>query len=165
MTTFDSGAVETVPSSSSAATAVANGGSVDPASAAESGTPSRNRNPEEIRTGNPEDLVDDEDDEDGSEEEDEDEESESEIGEERVPTPKNAGSGSGSGSKEPEEDLDTDQETDRLLGQQYNDDNGYYDSKVREIINCCNICTCSVQGSHLHFAPSDLFSHSLEACS
>ena len=29
-----------------------------------------------------------------------------------------------------DEDLDTDQETDRLLGQQYNDDNGYYDQKV-----------------------------------
>ncbi len=55
------------------------------------------------------------------EEEEEEEESESEIAEERVPTPKNV----------PEEDLDTDQETDRLLGQQYNDDNGYYDQKVR----------------------------------
>ena len=59
--------------------------------------------------------------EDGSEVEDE--ESESEVGEERVPTPKNM--------KE-DEDLDTDQETDRLLGQQYNDDNGYYDQKVKK---------------------------------
>jgi len=50
----------------------------------------------------------------------EDEESESEVGEERVPTPKNI---------KDDEDLDTDQETDRLLGQQYNDDNGYYDQK------------------------------------
>ena len=32
--------------------------------------------------------------------------------------------------EEDDDDLDTDQETDRLLGQQYNDDNGYYDSKV-----------------------------------
>ena len=72
--------------------------------------------------GNHGDSEDHSDDEDEDDEEDEDE-SESEIGEERVPTPKNAG-------KE-EEDLDTDQETDRLLGQQYNDDNGYYDSKVR----------------------------------
>ena len=40
---------------------------------------------------------------------------------ERVPTPKNAAG---------EDELDTDQETDRLLGQQYNDDNGYYDQKV-----------------------------------
>lgn len=48
---------------------------------------------------------------------------ESEIGEERVPTPKAA--------KDADDDLDTDQETDRLLGQQYNDDNGYFDSKVR----------------------------------
>ena len=72
--------------------------------------------------GNHGDSEDHSEDEDEDDEEDEDE-SESEIGEERVPTPKNAG-------KE-EEDLDTDQETDRLLGQQYNDDNGYYDSKVR----------------------------------
>ena len=64
------------------------------------------------------------DEEDGSEVEDE--ESESEVGEERVPTPKNV--------KE-EEDLDTDQETDRLLGQQYNDDNGYYDQKVCNYFN------------------------------
>ena len=65
---------------------------------------------------------DDEEDEDEEDEEDEEEEdSESEVGEERVPTPKNC--------KE-DEDLDTDQETDRLLGQQYNDDNGYYDQKV-----------------------------------
>ena len=68
-------------------------------------------------------LQDDEDDEDEDEDEEEDEEedSESEVGEERVPTP-----------KKEEEDLDTDQETDRLLGQQYNDDNGYYDQKVRK---------------------------------
>ncbi|XP_040578839.1 uncharacterized protein [Lepeophtheirus salmonis] len=66
-------------------------------------------------------VEDDEEDEDVDEEEEEDEEdSESDIGEERVPTPKN---------KE-DDDLDTDQETDRLLGQQYNDDNGYYDTKV-----------------------------------
>ncbi len=77
---------------------------------------------------------DEEDDEEEDEEDDEEEEEEEESGEdeevseddedvieERVPTPKNA--------KEDEE-LDTDQETDRLLGQQYNDDNGYYDSKV-----------------------------------
>ncbi|XP_071750066.1 uncharacterized protein [Lepeophtheirus salmonis] len=65
-------------------------------------------------------VEDDEEDEDVDEEEEEDEEdSESDIGEERVPTPKN---------KE-DDDLDTDQETDRLLGQQYNDDNGYYDTK------------------------------------
>ena len=38
-----------------------------------------------------------------------------------MPTPKNAAG---------EDELDTDQETDRLLGQQYNDDNGYYDQKV-----------------------------------
>ena len=56
------------------------------------------------------------------EEDEEEEEDESEIVEERVPTPKT--------SKEADDDLDTDQETDRLLGQQYNDDNGYYDSKV-----------------------------------
>ena len=55
---------------------------------------------------------------------DDEDESESEVGEERVPTPK---------TKEGEDDLDTDQETDRLLGQQYNDDNGYYDSKVRTV--------------------------------
>ena len=61
--------------------------------------------------------------EDGSEVEDE--ESESEVGEERVPTPKNI---------KDDEDLDTDQETDRLLGQQYNDDNGYYDQKVRNLV-------------------------------
>lgn len=48
---------------------------------------------------------------------------ESDLGEERVPTPKT--------SKDAEDDLDTDQETDRLLGQQYNDDNGYFDAKVR----------------------------------
>lgn len=51
---------------------------------------------------------------------------ESDIGEERVPTPKT--------SKDAEDDLDTDQETDRLLGQQYNDDNGYYDAKVSTLI-------------------------------
>ena len=61
--------------------------------------------------------------EDGSDVEDE--ESESEAGEERVPTPKNI---------KDDEDLDTDQETDRLLGQQYNDDNGYYDQKVRNLV-------------------------------
>ena len=47
------------------------------------------------------------------------------MGEERVPTPKNI---------KDDEDLDTDQETDRLLGQQYNDDNGYYDQKVRNLV-------------------------------
>jgi len=73
------------------------------------------------------DEDDEEDDEDDEEEGDEDESEEDEEDleqpiEERVPTPKNL--------KEDEE-LDTDQETDRLLGQQYNDDNGYYDAKVR----------------------------------
>lgn len=63
-------------------------------------------------------MLDEEDDDDDDIEEDE---SESEIVEERVPTPKNI---------RDDEDLDTDQETDRLLGQQYNDDNGYFDSKV-----------------------------------
>merc|ERR550532_3101489 len=57
---------------------------------------------------------------DEEEDDDEEEDSESELGEERVPTPKNC---------KDDEDLDTDQETDRLLGQQYNDDNGYYDQK------------------------------------
>ena len=69
-----------------------------------------------------EDLEEDEEEEDDDDEL-EDEESESEVGEERVPTPKNM-------KEAAEDDLDTDQETDRLLGQQYNDDNGYYDSKV-----------------------------------
>ncbi len=65
-----------------------------------------------------------EEEEDDEEEEEEEEESESsEIAEERVPTPKNV---------KDDEDLDTDQETDRLLGQQYNDDNGYYDQKVTQ---------------------------------
>merc|ERR1712223_432041 len=68
-----------------------------------------------------EDLEEDEEEEDDDDEL-EDEESESEVGEERVPTPKNM-------KEAAEDDLDTDQETDRLLGQQYNDDNGYYDSK------------------------------------
>lgn len=66
---------------------------------------------------------DDEDEDDSEEDDDEDEDEEeddSEVVEERVPTPKNNG----------DEELDTDQETDRLLGQQYNDDNGYFDSKV-----------------------------------
>jgi hypothetical protein len=70
-----------------------------------------------------EDIDEDEEEDEDDDDELEDEESESEVGEERVPTPKNL--------KDPaEDDLDTDQETDRLLGQQYNDDNGYYDSKV-----------------------------------
>ena len=67
---------------------------------------------------------DDEEDEEEEEEDDDDEieeESVSEPIDERVPTPKNV---------KDDEDLDTDQETDRLLGQQYNDDNGYYDQKV-----------------------------------
>ena len=64
------------------------------------------------------------DEEEDEDEEDGEEESESEIAEERVPTPKNV---------KDDEDLDTDQETDRLLGQQYNDDNGYYDQKVSRI--------------------------------
>lgn len=34
--------------------------------------------------------------------------------------------------KKEDEDLDTDQETDRLLGQQYNDDTGYYDTVKNE---------------------------------
>jgi len=34
--------------------------------------------------------------------------------------------------KKEDEDLDTDQETDRLLGQQYNDDTGYYDTAKNE---------------------------------
>merc|ERR1719210_2054056 len=34
--------------------------------------------------------------------------------------------------KKDEEDLDTDQETDRLLGQQYSDDNGYFDTTKNE---------------------------------
>ena len=63
----------------------------------------------------------DEDDEDEDEEDDEEDSDTSEVAEERVPTPKNC---------KDDEDLDTDQETDRLLGQQYNDDNGYYDQKV-----------------------------------
>lgn len=77
------------------------------------------------RSNNDDDLddLDDVDEENELEEEDDDDdEEESEIVEERVPTPKT--------SKDAEDDLDTDQETDRLLGQQYNDDNGYYDSKV-----------------------------------
>lgn len=52
------------------------------------------------------------------------EETESEIEEERVPTPEIL--------KKEDEDLDTDQETDRLLGQQYNDDTGYYDTAKNE---------------------------------
>merc|ERR1719232_1879281 len=52
------------------------------------------------------------------------EESESELEEERVPTPDIM--------KKDEEDLDTDQETDRLLGQQYSDDNGYFDTTKNE---------------------------------
>lgn len=81
---------------------------------------------EEDEDDDDEDEEDDEEEEDDDEEEDEEDEEEeesesSDIGEERVPTPKNA---------KDDEDLDTDQETDRLLGQQYNDDNGYYDQKV-----------------------------------
>merc|ERR1719445_1560301 len=49
---------------------------------------------------------------------------ESELEEERVPTPEVM--------KKEDEDLDTDQETDRLLGQQYNDDTGYYDTAKNE---------------------------------
>jgi len=71
-----------------------------------------------------EDEEDLEDVDEENELDDDEDESESEVGEERVPTPK---------TKEGEDDLDTDQETDRLLGQQYNDDNGYYDSKVRTV--------------------------------
>lgn len=77
-----------------------------------------------------EDEEDDEEDEEEEDEDDEDEEDEdeeeceSDVIEERVPTPKNA---------KDEDDLDTDQETDRLLGQQYNDDNGYFDGKVRKL--------------------------------
>ena len=67
-----------------------------------------------------------EDEDEEEDEEDGEEESESEIAEERVPTPKNV---------KDDEDLDTDQETDRLLGQQYNDDNGYYDQKVSSIFS------------------------------
>jgi len=52
------------------------------------------------------------------------EETESELEEERVPTPEIM--------KKEDEDLDTDQETDRLLGQQYNDDTGYYDTAKNE---------------------------------
>ena len=70
-----------------------------------------------------EDIDEDEEEDDEEDDELEDEESESELGEERVPTPKNL-------KDTVDDDLDTDQETDRLLGQQYNDDNGYYDSKV-----------------------------------
>ncbi|XP_059098345.1 acidic leucine-rich nuclear phosphoprotein 32 family member E-like, partial [Tigriopus californicus] len=66
------------------------------------------------------DELEDED-EDEEEEGDDIEERPEDIIEERVPTPKNA--------KDNEDDLDTDQETDRLLGQQYNDDKGYFDSK------------------------------------
>jgi hypothetical protein len=76
-----------------------------------------------------EDLEDVDEENELEEEEEEEEESESEIGEERVPTPK---------TKEGDEDLDTDQETDRLLGQQYNDDNGYYESKVRKKVPSMN---------------------------
>ena len=94
-----------------------------------------------------EDEEEDEDDEDeeDDEEEEEEEESSSEIAEERVPTPKNAPGGG-------EEELDTDQETDRLLGQQYNDDNGYFDQKVSERAErtsgtkCVfSFCSCVVQ--------------------
>ena len=74
------------------------------------------------RRSNNDDDLDDLDENELEEEDDDDDEEESEIVEERVPTPKT--------SKDAEDDLDTDQETDRLLGQQYNDDNGYYDSKV-----------------------------------
>ena len=70
-----------------------------------------------------EDIDEDEEEDEDEDDELEDEESESELGEERVPTPKNL-------KDTADDDLDTDQETDRLLGQQYNDDNGYYDSKV-----------------------------------
>merc|ERR1719445_1579617 len=49
---------------------------------------------------------------------------ESELEEERVPTPEVM--------KKEDEDLDTDQETDRLLGQQYSEDNGYYDTAKNE---------------------------------
>jgi len=52
------------------------------------------------------------------------EETESDLEEERVPTPEIM--------KKEDEDLDTDQETDRLLGQQYNDDTGYYDTAKNE---------------------------------
>ena len=78
------------------------------------------------------DIEEDDDDIDDDDEDLDDDESESEIGEERVPTPKNL--------KE-DEDLDTDQETDRLLGQQYNDDNGYYDSKVSQVTSLLHICS------------------------
>ena len=70
-----------------------------------------------------EDIEEDDEEDEDEDEEIEDDESESEVGEERVPTPKNM-------KDTADDDLDTDQETDRLLGQQYNDDNGYYDSKV-----------------------------------
>ena len=70
-----------------------------------------------------EDIEEDDEEDEDEDEEIEDDESESEVGEERVPTPKNMKDAA-------DDDLDTDQETDRLLGQQYNDDNGYYDSKV-----------------------------------
>ena len=84
-----------------------------------------------------EDVDDPDEDEEEDEEEDddlEDEESESEIGEERVPTPKNTKDGA-------DDDLDPAQETDRLIGQQYNDDNGYYDSKVgSQIFFLCFAC-------------------------
>jgi hypothetical protein len=69
-----------------------------------------------------EDIEEDDEEDEDEDEEIEDDESESEVGEERVPTPKNMKDAA-------DDDLDTDQETDRLLGQQYNDDNGYYDSK------------------------------------
>ena len=92
---------------------------------AEKGAGRRNRiHSQDINIEEDDDI--DEDDEEDEEEEEgelEDEESESEVGEERVPTPKNIKDAA-------DDDLDTDQETDRLLGQQYNDDNGYYDSKV-----------------------------------
>ena len=78
-----------------------------------------------------EDDDDEEEDEDDEEEEEEEEDS-SEIVEERVPTPKNAEN----------EELDTDQETDRLLGQQYNDDNGYFDQKVSERAERTNGTKC-----------------------
>ena len=74
-----------------------------------------------------EDDDEDEDDEEEDDEEDDDEEDSEDLVEERVPTPKNVPG---------EDDLDTDQETDRLLGQQYNDDNGYFEPKVGNRTDC-----------------------------
>ena len=91
-----------------------------------------------------------EDEEDDDEDEEEEDEESEEIVEERVPTPKNAN----------DDELDTDQETDRLLGQQYNDDNGYYEQKVRIKTNQSTLIHSSIckalmndRHDHIYFLP------------